>query len=688
MQRKTDQPRAGSSRPLVPGGIVKVLSSIVPFIGKRKPADRTAELERIQQKEEKEWKKNQKKTFAKKSRAQKRAARKAVRAPEASKVARPSATLENHQTEERRDASAVAKGSVRERATARADAVQPVASDASAPSRQADVIDEAEDQWLSKVIRKDAKDAPAPKQGTWSILKGFMSFGGKSAKQDPFLSKTVREKPAAAQETLTHAEIASDPFLKNVTGKDQGAVAAADAASKQDVEDLKKQVEAVTKQEELAKKREEAFQQELERQKKQLAQAKVTAKDEKKAINDVAVTEAAAKQEAVLKPAEEKKKTEQPAVPTVVKKKNLNQKPGGMQQFLASIGHIGLGKERMMFIQNLGTMLGAGLSLVESLHTLQRETRAKPMRKIIQNVIDNVENGYPLWKAMDAQSFFTPHAIALVRIGEEAGNLAENVVYLAQQEEKDAALKGKVKMAMIYPTIVMVLMFIIVVGLGMFVLPQLLGVLTSLDVPLPLATRMIILFTNMFTEHGAVFVPSMIGAFFVLSILSKYTNFKVVTQWVMFHIPGIGALAREATIARFGVILGGLLKAGVPVVEAMQSLVTVTPIVRYKKLYQKMLDHIQVGDSFAKSFTLIKKSEKLLPPSVQQLVITGERSGALADITLKIADIYDKKASDTAQKLPVILEPMLLLFIGGLVGTIAFAIIVPIYSIVGNVGGQ
>lgn len=682
MQRKTDpQAKSGTSRPLVPGGIVKVLSSIVPFIGKKKSAAPDAALERIQQKEEKEWEKNKHKKFSKKPRHQK----KAVRPPEARMLTRPSATLENDETEERQDAPAATKGSVRERAAARSKPSDDVQTQASAPA--ADVIDEAEDKWLNKVIRKEAAPA-APKPSTWSSFKKMFSFG-EASKKDPFLDRTVKNQNVAAgqKEALTKADIASDAFLQK-TGVTEGAVAAADAASKQDVEDLKKQVEAVTKQEELAKKREEAFQQELERQKKQLAQAKVVAKEDKKAINDVAVTEAPAKQEAVLKPAEEKKKTEQPAVPTVIKKKNLNQKPNGLQQFLASIGHIGLGKDRMMFIQNLGTMLGAGLSLVESLHTLQKETRAKPMRKIIQNIIDNVENGYPLWKAMEAQSFFTPHAIALVRIGEEAGNLAENVVYLAQQEEKDAALKGKVKMAMIYPTIVMVLMFIIVVGLGMFVLPQLLGVLTSLDVPLPLATRMIILFTNMFTEHGAVFVPSMMGAFVVLSILSKYTNFKVVTQWIMFHIPGIGALAREATIARFGVILGGLLKAGVPVVEAMQSLVTVTPIVRYKKLYQKMLDHIQVGDSFAKSFTLIKKSEKLLPPSVQQLVITGERSGALADITLKIADIYDKKASDTAQKLPVILEPMLLLFIGGLVGTIAFAIIVPIYSIVGNVGGQ
>jgi type IV pilus assembly protein PilC len=357
----------------------------------------------------------------------------------------------------------------------------------------------------------------------------------------------------------------------------------------------------------------------------------------------------------------------------------------GLQSFLSALGHFGMGKERIRFVQNMSMMLNAGLPLIDSLKTLQMETRSKPMRKLLQKILDAVENGSPLWRAMENENFFTLHALALIRIGEEAGNLAENMVYLAEQEEKDHALKSKVTMAMIYPTIVMTIMFIIVVGLGMFVLPKLIGVLFSLNVELPLVTRLVIMFSNAFTTYGAVGVPSFIGGFIFIIILAKYTPVRRPVQWIMFHIPGIGRLAQEATIARFGVILGGLLRAGVPVVEAMQSLVEVTPIASYRRLYSKILDHITVGDSFSKSFASIRNSHKLLPPSVQQLVITGEKSGSLSDIMLKIADIYDKKASSTAEKLPVILEPMLLLFIGGLVGTIAFAIIIPIYSIVGNV---
>lgn len=353
---------------------------------------------------------------------------------------------------------------------------------------------------------------------------------------------------------------------------------------------------------------------------------------------------------------------------------------------MARLNYIGLGKERIAFVQNLAMLLNAGLSLIDSLKTLQLETRTKPMKQLIGHIIAAVEGGTPLWKAMDEQAFFTPYVIALVRIGEEAGNLARNMEYLALQQEKDIELKSKVKTAMIYPAIVLTLVLVVVVGLGGFVLPSLVPVLYSLGGELPFTTRMVIAVSDFFTRQGIVAFPIMIGSIVTLILLHCFTKFRVVTQWVVFRIPGIGRLAREATIARFGVILGGLLQAGVPLVEALNSLTEVTTIDAYRSFYSRLRDSISLGQTFQRSFHDIRASRKLLPVSVQQLVVVGEQSGSLSDVLLKIAQIYDRKASETAQKLPVILEPMLLLFMGALVGTIAFAIITPIYNVVGNVG--
>ena len=542
---------------------------------------------------------------------------------------------------------------------------------------------EKEEGFMQRVSLTQKNQLPAKKKTDWSMLTGrFFSFGKKDkdtatpvvqnldlkeAKADRFLKRTQIKREnsvvgtAVDEEAMKVGEPAS-ALEKFAAGKEEAAPAIQKSKSVEksqpkgrilSASDLKKEAQRTKEAEERIARdtRKEMEEEEKERRKNEVEEA-----DRKSAET------------------------------AVINRKKERAPKNGLQQFIASLGHIGMGKERMLFVQNLAMMLNAGLPLIDSLKTLHVEAHGKGAKKLIQRILDTVENGSPLWRAMDDQSFFSLHAIALVRIGEEAGNLAENMVYLAEQEEKDHALKSKVKMAMIYPSIVMVIMFIIVMGLGLFVLPNLIGVLYSLNVPLPFITRMVIAFTNVFVNYGAYAVPGTIGGFVLLVLLAKFTPLRYVTQWVMFRIPGIGRLAREATIARFGVILGGLLKAGVPVIEAMQSLVDVTPILSYRRLYSRMLDHIAVGDSFSKSFSSIRGSDKLLPPSVQQLVVTGEKSGALADIMLKIADIYDKKASETAQKLPVILEPMLLLFIGGLVGTIAFAIIVPIYSIVGTVG--
>ncbi len=367
----------------------------------------------------------------------------------------------------------------------------------------------------------------------------------------------------------------------------------------------------------------------------------------------------------------------------VVKKKKAE---SGFSGFLSSLNHIGLGKECVNFIQNIAILLNAGLNITEALSTIQLETKVKSMKKIIKAIMEDVANGSAFWRAMEKQHLFSPYTLAMIRIGEEAGSLAKNMEYLATQQEKDRSLRQKVKMAMIYPSIVLTLTFIITLGLAWFVLPKLVQVLLSLDAELPLVTRAIIWIANFFSEHGSVAVPLfLLFAVFVV-LICKFTALRGPAQQLVFRLPGIGSLARQATIARFGVILGSLLHAGVPLLEALRSLADVTTIVSYQKFYRRLAKEVEMGQSFGKAFHSIRETPSLLPVSVQQLVVTGEKSGSLADMLMKISEIYDKKAEETAHKLPVILEPLLLFFIGGIVGTVAFAIIVPIYSIVGSIG--
>lgn len=512
---------------------------------------------------------------------------------------------------------------------------------------------DAEAEAIARAPKETIEDIK--RDGLGIDLEGVVAKKGASApsssmelreemEQEDFLESTVSTAPSglpvAPQANLSRAERKALEKQRALQEKEE---------MKRQKELAKKQQEEEKRWAEEAKRREKLMQKKEEERKKQ---DKAMAKGDQIKIN-------------IKKP---------------LKKQNR------LVAFMNSLNYMGMGKERVGFIANLGTMMDAGLPLLDALRSLEMEAKVKPVKKLMNRIITAVELGSPLWRAMEAQYFFQPQQVAMVKVGEEAGNLVENLSYLTIQSEKDEALRGKIKTAMIYPIIIFTMLTAIIMGLGIFVLPNLIQVIYGLGVPLPLVTRGIIMFTNVFQDHGAVIIPGFFGGMVFLGILTKYTSFKVVVQWVMYKVPGIGALLREATLSRFGVIMSGLLQAGLPVTDAIESLANVTPLVRYKKFYYQLLEHIKLGDSFRSSFKKIKLTDKCFPTSVQQLVITGEQSGSLAKIMGKIADIHDKRASDIAEKLPVILEPMLLLFIGSLVGTIALGILAPIYSIVGNIG--
>jgi type IV pilus assembly protein PilC len=471
-------------------------------------------------------------------------------------------------------------------------------------------------------------------------------------------------KQSAVDENALREQVQAEGFLESVQPEEK-KLAAADMAKRvaiveeqqaQDPKALKKQIKEKAKREREEEKR---WQKEADLREKQAK------KEEAKPV--VAET----------KDAKAPLKYKMPEV----------KKRGPLKVIADSLGNMGLDKERIAFIDNLATMMDAGLPLLDALRVLQKEARKGPMRKILGRILVAVEMGSPLWRAMEGQYFFKQQQVAMIRVGEESGSLAENLQYLAEQEEKDRTLKGKVKTAMIYPTIVLVMLTVIVFGLGLFVLPQLVQVIISLGVPLPFVTRVIIGFTNVFTTHTQTILLSFLGGVITFILLTKYTPFKIVVEWCLYHIPGIGTLIIEATLSRFGVVMGGLLRAGVPITEALDSLAKATSLTRYQSFYERLLEQVQLGDAFATSFEKIKTTDKCFPVSMQQLIVTGEQSGSLTKIMFKIAQIHEKRAADVAEKLPVIIEPMLLLFIGGLVATIALGVLAPIYSVVGNIGG-
>ncbi len=344
-------------------------------------------------------------------------------------------------------------------------------------------------------------------------------------------------------------------------------------------------------------------------------------------------------------------------------------------------------KDRESFTSNLALLLQAGVAVGEGLSSLADTTSSRQLKAALKQIQADIDEGLPLWRALDRSGIISAQTLALTQLGEQSGKLVQNLKVAAKQEEKQRIFRTKVRSALIYPSFVMSLTLVIGLGVAWFLLPKLADTFTQLRVELPAISQIFIGFGVFLKEHGVWAVPlSLVLGATMLYILFGAPKTKTVGQRILFRIPGVARLLHEVEVARFGYLLGTLLEAGLSVMQAFILLERATTAPHYKKFYQYLHDSFENGYSFRASFKGYQEAHKLLPPTVQQMVIAGERSGALPETLIDIGAIYEQKADISTQNLEAILEPILLLIVWlGVLG-VAVAVILPIYSLVGGLG--
>lgn len=346
----------------------------------------------------------------------------------------------------------------------------------------------------------------------------------------------------------------------------------------------------------------------------------------------------------------------------------------------------GLTKERDQFIENLSMLVLSGMPISGALTAITRDTKNPQMKKILENILVELDAGSPLWKSFDRTGLFKGYTVSLLRIGEESGKFAENLKVVALQQEKERNLNSKVKSALMYPVFVLVLVVVIGLGIAWFILPKLAKIFSDLKLTLPFVTRMLIGFALFLQKNGLWFVPTMftaVGSIFYIVFNNEKTKF--LGEAFIYSVPGIKTLMMEVEVARFGYLLGTLLEAGIPITKAIDSLIGASDSIRYKKFYIHMKDSIEMGNSFQKTFASYNGINKLIPQPMQQLVFSGEQSGNLTKTLIKIGQVLEEKSDTTTKNLTIIMEPILLVIVWAGVVAVAFAVILPIYSLVGGV---
>jgi type IV pilus assembly protein PilC len=340
-------------------------------------------------------------------------------------------------------------------------------------------------------------------------------------------------------------------------------------------------------------------------------------------------------------------------------------------------------REIVVFTRQFATMINAGLPLVQSLDILGEQTDNPNLRKVVQQVLFNVESGSTLAESMEKHpKVFTKLFVSMVSAGEAGGILDTILLRLATFLEKSDALIRKIKGAMVYPAAIIGVAVAAVAILLIFVIPTFQNMFESAGVPLPLPTQMVI-FLSEFLQNfwWAVFLAAGVGALAFRSYYATESGERVVDGFIL-RLPIIGDVQRKAAVARFTRTLGTLVSSGVPILEGLE----ITAKTAGNRVIQDAVMDARASIAGGETISGPLRASAVFPPMVVQMIHVGEQTGGLDEMLTKVADFYDEEVDTAVGALLSVMEPIMIVVLGVVVGGMIVAMYLPIFDMVGVVG--
>lgn len=336
-------------------------------------------------------------------------------------------------------------------------------------------------------------------------------------------------------------------------------------------------------------------------------------------------------------------------------------------------------KDIMLFSRQLCTMLGSGIAVVQALDMVGHSNRKTKVKELILSIKADVESGTALSKAFSKHHiYFNDLYCSLVHAGEEAGVLEDLLDKVATYLEKTEALKAKVKKALTYPAIVLVFAFVVTAILLIFVIPTFDDLFKGFGAELPALTRMVIDISQVFQKNWYLILGVPVVA--IVGFVEARRRSRTFYQWLdrmVLKLPLIGDLVATSANARFARTLSTLFNGGVPLVDAMLSVAGATGNYVYEKAVLDMREAVSIGQQL--NFAMRQSS--LFPDMVVQMVAIGEEAGSLGDMLAKVADFYEAEVDQKVDTLTTMIEPLLMAFLAGIVGTLVVSMYLPIFKL-------
>jgi len=348
---------------------------------------------------------------------------------------------------------------------------------------------------------------------------------------------------------------------------------------------------------------------------------------------------------------------------------------------LQRLRKVGL-RELTVFARQFATMVNAGLTMVRTLSILEQQTESAKLRQLVGEVRKDVEEGMTLSDAFGKHpETFSALLINMVRAGEVGGVLDDVLNRIAVFFEKDLSLRQKVRAAVTYPAAIFIFAIGVILFLVFFILPQFIGFFQGLDLVLPLPTRVLITFTRVVTGYWYIILGLMGLMFYALRMYVRTPSGRLGFDKFKLRVPIFGPLMRKVTISRFTRTLGTLITSGVPIMQALEVVAKAVENKVVANAIESVRSSIREGESIA----LPMQASGLFPPMVVQMTSVGEETGTLDSMLTKVADFYDAEVETTLAQLTSIIEPLLIVFLGFVVGFIVLSFYMPLYQIITGV---
>lgn len=351
------------------------------------------------------------------------------------------------------------------------------------------------------------------------------------------------------------------------------------------------------------------------------------------------------------------------------------------ESFISKITQHVSTKERVVFTRQLATLINAGLPLAQSLHTVRDQTSQKKLQQVAQDIIISVEGGSSLSAAFAKHpKYFNDVYVALVAAGETSGTLDRALERIANQQEKDAEIMSKIRGAMIYPAIVAFVMIAVVVFMMVTVVPQIQKLYKDLGQALPFVTAVMVWLSN-FLIHFWWLVLIALGALIYFGMQWRHTEQgRRVIDGFKLNVPIFGPMFRKLYMARFARTAETLMATGVPMLETLKISARSVNNVFVAQNITSAAEKVKGG----KALSVALKDEEYITTLIPQMIGIGEQSGSIDTMLGKVATFYENELDNTIKSISTAIEPIMMVMLAGVAGTMILAILFPIYGLVGR----